>query len=138
MFYKSELKHRLDKIEKSLDEINSTTFLKNEFDKLTNLYNEIKYESISNQKKINESISNQKKINDSNKELFISKIESISKKLDTLYFDNETIKHQLFLENELKKSIQDIDNLSIAIHNTIELINYTIYKIDKIDKIDKV
>lgn len=128
MFYKSELKHRLDKIEKSLDEINSTTFLKNEFDKLTNLYNEIKYESISNQKKIN----------DSNKELFISKIESISKKLDTLYFDNETIKHQLFLENELKKSIQDIDNLSIAIHNTIELINYTIYKIDKIDKIDKV
>jgi hypothetical protein len=59
------------------------------------------------------------------------KIENISQKLDSLYFDNEKIKHQLYLENELKKTIQDIDNLSITIHNTIELINYTIYKIDR-------
>jgi hypothetical protein len=53
-------------------------------------------------------------------------------KLDKILNEKiETIKHQLFLENELKKTIQDIENLSITIHNTIELINYTIYKIDK-------
>ena len=58
------------------------------------------------------------------------KIENIELKLNSIYFDNQTIKHQLHLENELKKSIENIDNLSIMIHNTIESINYTIYSIE--------
>ena len=112
MFYKKELINRLDKIEKTLVENCKKIYIET--------------------KKIN---SFENKLQCCNEELLFSKIENISKKLDTLYFDNETIKHQLFLENELKKSIQDIDNLSIIIHNTIELVNYTIYKIDRIDKI---
>ncbi len=125
MFYKKELIDRLDKIEKSLDENCKKLYIETkfkEFNEKINLF-ENKLTFINN------------KQCDINEELLISKIEGISKKLDTLYFDNETIKHQLFLENELKKSIQDIDNLSMTIHNTIELINYTIYKIDRIDKI---
>ena len=64
--------------------------------------------------------------------LLLSKIENIELKLNSIYFDNQTIKHQLHLENELKKTLEDIDNLSKIIHNTIENINYTIYNLEKV------
>lgn len=125
MFYKKELINRLDKIEKSLDENCKKMYIESKFKEYNENINSF-------EDRINSFENKQCCTLPINEELLISKIEEISKKLDTLYFDNETIKHQLFLENELKKSIQDIDNLSITIHNTIELVNYTIYKIDKI------
>jgi coenzyme F420-reducing hydrogenase delta subunit len=114
MFRYKELIKRLDKIEEFLHIFTNTIDT-----------NQIKIE-----KSFKEECHNVKE----NVEKIVNvKIENISQKLDSLYFDNEKIKHQLFLENELKKTIQDIDNLSITIHNTIELINYTIYKIDRND-----
>lgn len=112
MFKYKELAKRLDKIE----------------DTLYNFINSINI----NQTKIENCIKKENSNVKENVEKIVNmKIENISQKLDSLYFDNEKIKHQLFLENELKKTMQDIDNLSITIHNTIELINYTIYKIDR-------
>lgn len=119
MFKYKEFSKRLDKIEETLY-ILIESIDKNQ-NKLEKCVKENKNDVIMQQ-----GIENLEKIVN-------SKIDTISQKLDSLYFDNEKIKHQLFLENELKKTIQDIDNLSITIHNTIELINYTIYKIDTLN-----
>ena len=160
MFYKSELINKLDKIEKSLISIKQERCNCNLYKELLEDNNTIiENKLLENKKDIIHTISENIKNNTQyiNEAVLISKIQSISQKINTftdtvdirqgtftdaadirqgtLYFDNETIKHQLFLENELKKSIQDIENLSVTIHNIIKLINYTIYKIDKIDKI---
>jgi len=47
------------------------------------------------------------------------KIKSLDSKIDNLYFDNEIIKHQLLLEEEIRKCSDEIDNLSVIIQNTI-------------------
>ena len=113
MFKYKELIKRLDKIEENLS--NQIILEK------TNIINSIEkkfYELYQDTKMNNELIY---------QEISLIKDEKIDKILNEKI---ETIKHKLFLENELKKTIQDIENLSITIHNTIELINYTIYKID--------
>ena len=115
MFKYKEFTKRLDKIEETLY-ILIETIGKNQNKLEKCVKDDINIKNIENIENI--------------KNIINIKINTISQKLDSLYFDNEKIKHQLFLENELKKTMQDIDNLSITIHNTIELINYTIYKID--------
>ena len=113
MFKYKELIKRLDRIEENLS--NQIILEK------TNIINSI-------EKKFYELYQDTKTNNDLiYQEISLIKDEKIDKILNEKI---ETIKHQLFLENELKKTIQDIENLSITIHNTIELINYTIYKID--------
>lgn len=118
MFKYKEFTKRLDKIEETLYILIETIGK-----------NQNKLEKCVKEKEDDINIENIKNIEKIEKIINV-KINTISQKLDSLYFDNEKIKHQLFLENELKKTMQDIDNLSITIHNTIELINYTIYKID--------
>jgi hypothetical protein len=143
MFRKSEIINKLDKIEKSINSVKQECYdCKNTYKILKDFIEELLENKLLENKNtihtISENIKNNNNTQYINETKIISKIEDISQKLDSLYLDNETIKHQLFLENELKKSIQDIENLSITIHSTIELINYTIYKIDKIDKTDKI
>lgn len=47
------------------------------------------------------------------------KIVLLDSKVDNLYFDNEIIKHQLLLEEEIRKCTDEIDNLSLIIQKTI-------------------
>ena len=47
------------------------------------------------------------------------KIVLLDSKVDSLYFDNEIIKHQLLLEEEIRKCSDEIDNLSLIIQKTI-------------------
>ena len=47
------------------------------------------------------------------------KITLLDSKVDNLYFDNEIIKHQLLLEEEIRKCSDEIDNLSLIIQKTI-------------------
>jgi hypothetical protein len=47
------------------------------------------------------------------------KIVLLDSKIDSLYFDNEIIKHQLLLEEEIRKCSDEIDNLSLIIQKTI-------------------
>ena len=112
MFYKSILK-KLELLEE---------YFKNYVKDLSNTKNNI----LCKQDLIYDQVIN----NNGDIEIVLSKIEDVSQKLNSIYFDNQIIKHQLYLENELKKSIENIDNLSIMIHNTIESINYTIYSIE--------
>lgn len=53
------------------------------------------------------------------------KINNMDSNINQIYFDNEVIKHQLLLEGILRDSIDEIDNLSITIKQTI-------LKIDKL------
>jgi hypothetical protein len=48
-----------------------------------------------------------------------TKISLLDSKVDNLYFDNEIIKHQLLLEEEIRKYTDEIDNLSLIIQKTI-------------------
>lgn len=48
-----------------------------------------------------------------------TKISLLDSKVDNLYFDNEIIKHQLLLEEEIRKYTDEIDNLSLIIEKTI-------------------
>ena len=51
---------------------------------------------------------------------------SINTKLDGLYYENEVIKHKLFLENELRKYEDDISTLKHAVNATIESVSKVI------------
>lgn len=53
------------------------------------------------------------------------KINNMDSNINQIYFENEVIKHQLLLEGILRDSINEIDNLSITIKQTI-------FKIDKL------
>jgi hypothetical protein len=52
-----------------------------------------------------------------------TKISLLDSKIDNLYFDNEIIKHQLLLEEEIRKYTDEIDNLSLIIQKTISELN---------------
>lgn len=66
---------------------------------------------------------------DNNKEFCIQnvyeKINEIYNKIDMLYYENETIKHQLLLEEDIRKYECEINTLA-------NIINKTILDIDKI------
>ena len=66
---------------------------------------------------------------DNNKEFCIQnvyeKINEIYNKIDMLYYENETIKHQLLLEEDIRKYECEINTLA-------NIINKTIVDIDKI------
>jgi uncharacterized protein (DUF885 family) len=57
-----------------------------------------------------------------------NQLNCISNKLDILYFENEIIKHQLSLEEDIRKYEQEINNMSNIINNTIDNINTTFFK----------
>lgn len=64
-----------------------------------------------------------KKINEKNKNEIKENITAINDKLNILFFDNEIIKHQLLLEDEIRKYGDEINNLSLIINNTIKTID---------------
>lgn len=100
--YKNEILTNFETIISKLEVIkNNETTCDNE----TNIYNLVEnYDKINNQ------------------------LKSISNKLDNLYFENEIIKHQLSLEEDIRKYEQEINNMSNIINNTIDNINMTIFK----------
>lgn len=51
------------------------------------------------------------------------KFDVIDVKLNSIYFENEIIKHQLLLEDEIRKSIEEIGNINTCIDETVEKIN---------------
>ena len=55
---------------------------------------------------------------------------SMDKKLDSIYFENELIKHQLALEDEIRKLIDEVSNIHSIINNTINDLDIII-KIDR-------
>lgn len=106
-----------DKIDNKIDSsINKLT------DKLNN--NLINYAHENENKNIEEYIINEacKRINEKNKTEINENITIINDKLDILFFDNEIIKHQLLLEDEIRKYGDEINNLSLIINKTIKTI----------------
>jgi hypothetical protein len=65
------------------------------------------------------------KINENHKDIVYEKINEIYNKIDMLYYENETIKHQLLLEEDIRKYECEINTLA-------NIINKTILDIDKI------
>jgi hypothetical protein len=53
---------------------------------------------------------------------------SMDKKLDSIYFENELIKHQLTLEDEIRKLIDEVSNIHSIIKNTISGLDVLIKK----------
>jgi hypothetical protein len=53
---------------------------------------------------------------------------SMDKKLDSIYFENELIKHQLALEDEIRKLIDEVSNIHSIINNTINDLDIIIKK----------
>jgi hypothetical protein len=53
---------------------------------------------------------------------------SMDKKLDSIYFENELIKHQLALEDEIRKLIDEVSNIHSIINNTINDLDVIIKK----------
>ena len=94
---------------------------------LENYKNEIltNFETIILKLKINfESSNSDQKITDNcdNKDNFDKihfQLNTISNKIDLLYYENEIIKHQLLLEEEIRKCEQEIDILSDIINKVI-------------------
>lgn len=54
---------------------------------------------------------------------FSNKLDNLDIKLDKVYFENQVIKHQLLLEDHIRESINEIDDLSFAIKQTISQID---------------
>lgn len=72
--------------------------------------------------KLNERLDNNKEFCTQN---VYEKLDIINNKIDMLYYENETIKHQLLLEEDIRKYECEINTLS-------NIINKTILDIDKI------
>lgn len=114
--------------------INTNNVLITNFNKM---FEEYKIEVVNNLEKIFENLYNynKKDIVASNQEYskkmdiinristfeydITKKIVLLDSKVDNLYFDNEIIKHQLLLEEEIRKCTDEIDNLSLIIQKTI-------------------
>lgn len=107
--------------------INTNNMLIIEFNKM---FQDYRNEIIDNLQKIIDNLYNYNKANTSmsnNKYLqqmdIISRINDLEKDIDNkisdLYFDNQIIKHQLLLEEEIRKCSDEIVNLSLIIEKTI-------------------
>jgi hypothetical protein len=59
-----------------------------------------------------------------------SVLQSVDAKVDGFYFENELIKHQLQLEEEIRKYNDDIDSVKIAIHSTTAEIDKIFHHFD--------
>ena len=56
-------------------------------------------------------------------ENMINKFDIIDVKLNSIYFENEIIKHQLSLEDEIRQSIEEIENINSFVNATIQKID---------------
>jgi len=52
-----------------------------------------------------------------------SNINHIDSNINHIYFENQIIKHQLLLEDCIRESVNEIDDLSLLIKNTVSKIN---------------
>ena len=55
-------------------------------------------------------------------------VTAISSKIDSVYFENELIKHQLLLEDEIRNAIEKINSLNVVVNTTISEIDDVISK----------
>ena len=60
---------------------------------------------------------------DSNITNIDSNINHIDSNINHIYFENQIIKHQLLLEDCIRESVNEIDDLSLLIKNTVSKIN---------------
>lgn len=51
------------------------------------------------------------------------KLTNIDSNINHIYFENQIIKHQLLLEDCIRESVNEIDDLSLLIKNTVSKIN---------------
>jgi hypothetical protein len=58
------------------------------------------------------------------------KLTNIDSNINHIYFENQIIKHQLLLEDCIRESVNEIDDLSLLIKDTV-------YKINKLTEISK-
>ena len=107
--YKTQL---IDNLQSICNQLNN--------DKLNNNIIDEKLQQYNNQKNIKEHHCNFSKVDfDSSFNKTQDKLEILCGKLDMLYFENEIIKHQLSLQDEIRKYSDEIDNLSSIIEKTI-------------------
>lgn len=52
-----------------------------------------------------------------------SNINHMDSNINHIYFENQIIKHQLLLEDCIRESVNEIDDLSLLIKNTVSKIN---------------
>ena len=57
-------------------------------------------------------------------------IELITEKMGSLYFENEIFKHQLSLEEDIRKSIDEINTITNIINNSVYEIDLLVKKIE--------
>lgn len=60
---------------------------------------------------------------DSNINHIDSNINHIDSNINHIYFENQIIKHQLLLEDCIRESVNEIDDLSLLIKDTVSKIN---------------
>ena len=60
---------------------------------------------------------------DSNINHMDSNINHIDSNINHIYFENQIIKHQLLLEDCIRESVNEIDDLSLLIKDTVSKIN---------------
>jgi hypothetical protein len=91
---------------------------------LENYKNEIvtNFENIISNLEINSDIDKKIKDNcDNNNKDLSTQLNTISNKIDLLYYENEIIKHQLLLEEDIRKCEQEIDILSSLLKQLISI-----------------
>ena len=94
-------------------------------DKLNNFLENYKnemltnFETIISKLEINSNSINFDKDNKDDFDKIRTQLNTISNKIDLLYYENELIKHQLLLEEEIRKCEQEIDILSNIINKVI-------------------
>lgn len=50
-------------------------------------------------------------------------LDSLNSKLDGIIFENEIIKHQLCLENDIRETIQQVNNINFTVNDTVQKID---------------
>lgn len=72
---------------------------------------------------VSEHITSHKVLEDKIIDKINEQLTAISNKIDLLYYENENIKHQLLLEEDIRKYEEEITNISNIVNKTIEYIN---------------
>ena len=125
-----ELLNKLDQVEAKID-ANNLNYANYIIEQVKNILYKY-YQPMANIHLVDESIISARSIHqdtlpNSNclvESMYISnKLDNLDVKLDKVYFENQVIKHQLLLEDHIRESINEIDDLSFTIKQTISKID---------------
>lgn len=136
------IENRLDKVEQSIETV--TGDLRDNNTNLLDTCKEVINQQVSNQTckncakliagldtrldTLHQAILNSDKIINTKLQVILKENSKTTEKLDSLFFENEIFKHQLSLEDDIRRYIQEIDDLSEIIAENVKIIDSLIDK----------